>query len=132
MDRTPALADIDPRVNALVTDLIGRVADKWTMLVLEELTAHDKLRFTQISRAIPAVSQKMLTQTLRQMERDGLVQRTVHPVVPPRVDYQLTALGGSLGCAFCGVWEWAEAHLSQVDAARAAFDARADAEKLVG
>jgi DNA-binding HxlR family transcriptional regulator len=124
MDGIPALADIDPRVNALVTDLIGRIADKWTMLVLEELAEKGEMRFTQVARAVPGVSQKMLTQTLRQMERDGLLTRTVHPVVPPRVDYKLTDLGLSLGCAFCGVWEWAEAHLARVDAARQAFDGR--------
>ena len=58
------------------------------------------------------------------MERDGLVTRTIHPVVPPRVDYKLTDLGLSLGCAFCGVWEWAEAHLARVTEARQAFDGR--------
>jgi DNA-binding HxlR family transcriptional regulator len=124
MDGIPALADIDPRVNALVNDLIGRIADKWTMLVLEELTEKGELRFTQIARAVEGISQKMLTQTLRQMERDGLVIRTVHAVVPPRVDYRLTDLGASLGHAFCGVWEWAETHLARVEAARQAFDGR--------
>ena len=67
----------------------------------------------------------MLTQTLRQMERDGLVGRTVHPVVPPRVEYRLTELGSSLGAAFCGVRIWAEQHLDRVEAARQAFDGRA-------
>ena len=66
----------------------------------------------------------MLTQTLRAMERDGLVRRTVYPVVPPKVEYALTDLGHSLGEAFCGVWHWAEAHLAAVEAARSAFDAR--------
>ena len=66
----------------------------------------------------------MLTQTLRAMERDGLVLRTVHPVVPPKVEYCLTALGHSLGEAFCGVWQWAEANLADVERARAAFDGR--------
>jgi DNA-binding HxlR family transcriptional regulator len=116
--------ELDPRVEALVNDLIGRVADKWTMLILEELEQHGVLRFTQLSRQVPGISQKMLTQTLRQMEREGLVTRTVHPVIPPHVDYALTPLGASLGAAFCGVWLWAEAHLAQVEAARAAFDAR--------
>ena len=64
----------------------------------------------------------MLTQTLRQMERDGMVVRTVHAVVPPRVDYWLTELGMSLGAAFCGVWIWAEANLARVEASREAFD----------
>ncbi|MEH6720292.1 MAG: helix-turn-helix domain-containing protein [Aurantimonas endophytica] len=115
-------ADSDPKVEALVNDLIGRVADKWTMIVLEVLTEHGELRFTQLSRHVGAISQKMLTQTLRQMERDGMVTRTVHAVVPPRVDYRLTDLGASLSAAFCGVWIWAEANLGRVEAAREAFD----------
>ena len=115
---------LDPRVEALVNELIGRVADKWTMLVLEVLEEHGECRFTRLAGHIPGISQKMLTQTLRQMERDGLVHRTVHAVVPPKVEYRLTALGLSLGEAFCGVWLWAEANLANVDAARSAFDAR--------
>lgn len=112
----------DPKVEALVNDLIGRVADKWTMIILEMLNEHEELRFTQLARHIPNISQKMLTQTLRQMERDGLVSRTVHAVVPPRVDYRLTHLGMSLGAAFCGVWIWAEANLQTVETARRKFD----------
>lgn len=114
----------DPRVDELVTDVIGRVADKWTMLILEALAEHEHLRFTQVGRMVPGISQKMLTQTLRQMERDGLVARTVHAVVPPRVDYRLTDLGESLGAAFCSVWLWAEANLERIDSARADFDRR--------
>lgn len=117
-------AEIDPRVEALVTEVIGRVADKWTMLILETLIERGELRFTQIGKAVPGISQKMLTQTLRQMERDGLVVRTVHPVIPPRVDYRLTDLGESLGEAFCGVWQWAAANLERIEASRAAFDQR--------
>lgn len=115
---------VDPAVEALVHAIIGRVADKWTMLVLEVLADHEALRFTQLARRVGGVSQKMLTQTLRHMERDGLLTRTVHPVVPPRVDYALTPLGLSLGAAFCGVWEWADANQGAVEAARRAFDAR--------
>jgi DNA-binding HxlR family transcriptional regulator len=114
----------DPRLDAVVNDVIGQVADKWTMLILEELAEHGELRFTQIGRRVPGISQKMLTQTLRAMERDGLVERTVHPVIPPRVDYRLTDLGFTLGEAFCGVWTWAEANLERIEASRAAFDAR--------
>ena len=117
-------AGFDPRVEALVTELIGRVADKWTLLVLEELEDNGVLRFTGLARLVPGISQKMLTQTLRQMERDGLLTRTVHPVVPPRVDYALTPLGNSLSAAFCGVWVWAERNLATVEDARARFDAR--------
>jgi DNA-binding HxlR family transcriptional regulator len=116
--------DLDPRIEALVNDLIGRVADKWTMLVLEALTEQGELRFTRLSAAVPGISQKMLTQTLRQMEREGLIIRTVHPVVPPKVEYALTSLGTSLGMAFCGVWIWAADNLEQVEQARREFDAR--------
>lgn len=115
---------VDPRVEALVTELIGRVADKWTLLVLEELEDHGVLRFTELARGVAGISQKMLTQTLRAMERDGLVERTVHPVVPPKVEYRLTPLGHSLGEAFCGVWHWAGENLDRVEAARRTFDER--------
>lgn len=117
-------APLDPRVEALVNDVIGRVADKWTMIVLEVLEEHGELRFTRIGELAGGVSQKMLTQTLRQMERDGLVVRTVHPVIPPKVEYRLTDMGHSLSEAFCGVWTWAEAHLDRIETARQAFDAR--------
>ena len=117
-------APVDPRVETLVNELIGRVADKWTLLVLEELEDHGTCRFTELSRRVPGISQKMLTQTLRAMERDGLVERTVHPVIPPKVEYRLTDLGHSLGEAFCGVWQWAEANLDRVEKARAAFEQR--------
>ena len=115
---------VDPRVEMLVNELIGRVADKWTLLVLEELEDHGTCRFTELARLVPGISQKMLTQTLRAMECDGLVHREVFAVVPPKVEYRLTDLGRSLGEAFCGVWHWAEAHLCEVEGARAAFDAR--------
>lgn len=121
---SPAYSEIDPKVEAMVHELIGRVADKWTMLVLEELEENGTLRFTQLGRKIPGVSQKMLTQTLRQMERDGLVHRTIHPVVPPKVEYRLTNLGHGLSESFCGVWRWVEANLDAVEAARQQFDAR--------
>ncbi len=114
----------DPKIEALVNELIGRVADKWTMIVLEVLHDYEELRFTQLARKVEGISQKMLTQTLRQMERDGMLTRTVHATVPPRVDYRLTQLGKSLGAAFCGVWLWAEQNLDQVEAAREAFDRR--------
>ena len=117
-------AECDPRVEALVNELIGRVADKWTMIAVEVLSERGELRFTELARQVRGISQKMLTQTLRQMERDGMVTRTVHAVVPPRVDYRLTALGASLGAAFCGVWIWAEENLAEVESSRRVFDAR--------
>ena len=116
--------DLDPRIEALVKDLIGRVADKWTMLILEVLAEKRELRFTRLGELVEGVSQKMLTQTLRNMERDGLVTRTVHPVVPPKVEYKLTGRGMSLGAAFCGVWVWAAENLKDVETARREFNER--------
>jgi DNA-binding HxlR family transcriptional regulator len=116
-------AEVDPAIEALVREIIGRVADKWTMLVLEVLEEHGIVSFTRLGKLVGDISQKMLTQTLRQMECDGLVIRTVHPVVPPRVEYELTELGRSLSLAFCGVWIWAEAHHDEIIRARRAFNA---------
>ena len=115
----------NPQLDALVNELIGRVADKWTMLILEVLAERGELRFTRISERVEGISQKMLTQTLRQMERDGLLTRTIYPVVPPRVEYKLTELGLTLGGAFCGVWVWAAENLKQVERARRVFDEKA-------
>ena len=115
---------IDPRIESLVNDVIGRVADKWTMLVLEVLTEHGEQRFTRVGELVGGISQKMLTQTLRCMERDGLVVRTVYPVIPPKVEYRLTDLGLTLAEAFCGVWIWAEKNIERIETARTEFDQR--------
>ncbi len=120
----PVPQTTDPAIDALVRDIIGQVADKWTMIVLEILEEHGTVRFTQLGRMAGGISQKMLTKTVRQMERDGLVTRTVHPVVPPHVDYSLTELGRSLSGAFCGVWIWAETYYAAIQQARHAFAAR--------
>ena len=114
----------DPKIDALVNETIGRVADKWTLLVIEALEDAGSRRFSELGREVPGISQKMLTQTLRAMEREGLVIRTVHPEVPPRVEYRLTDLGHELAAAFCGVWTWAEKNLPRIEAARAAYDGR--------
>jgi DNA-binding HxlR family transcriptional regulator len=115
----------DPQLETLVDELIGRVADKWTMLILEVLAEKGEMRFTRIGEQVEGISQKMLTQTLRQMERDGLLTRTIYPVVPPKVEYKLTELGLTLGAAFCGVWVWAAENLKKVEQARRAFDEKA-------
>jgi DNA-binding HxlR family transcriptional regulator len=103
-----------PEIDTVVMEVIGRVADKWTMCVLEVLSQHGVLRFTRVGELVGGISQRMLTKTLRQMEEDGFVTRTVYPEVPPRVEYQLTELGHSLCAAFCGVWLWAEKHYAQL------------------
>jgi DNA-binding HxlR family transcriptional regulator len=120
----------DPRLEAPVRELIGRIADKWTMLILDALEEHGELRFTRLGEVVGGISQKMLTKTVRQMERDGLVKRTVHPVIPPKVEYKITALGLSLSEAFCGVWIWASKHHKVVENARRKFDAASTKARL--
>lgn len=114
----------DPRVEMLVNELIGRVADKWTLLVLEELEEHGTCRFTRLAQLVPGISQKMLTQTLRALERDGLVERHVHATVPPRVDYTLTDLGESLGTVIATIRTWAYDHADEIESARERYDER--------
>lgn len=113
-----------PEIDRLVEEIIGRVADKWTLLLLEALAQHGVVRFGRLAELVGGISQKMLTQTLRQMESDGFVTRTVYPVVPPRVEYALTPLGGSLSAAFCSVWHWAETHHLELQRARDAYRER--------
>jgi DNA-binding HxlR family transcriptional regulator len=113
-----------PEIDKLVGQIIGRIADKWTMLLLEALAQNGVARFSRLAELVDGISQKMLTQTLRQMEADGFVTRTVYPVVPPRVEYALTPLGESLGAAFCGVWQWAEANYAELERHRAAYRKR--------
>ena len=91
-------------------------------MILEALIDRKPLRFTRLSERVEGISQKMLTQTLRAMERDGLVQRTVYPVVPPKVEYTLTSLGVTLSAAFCGVWVWAANNLDEIEKSRRDFD----------
>jgi DNA-binding HxlR family transcriptional regulator len=117
--------EIDPKIETLVREIIERVADKWTMLVLEVLEEHGTVRFTRLGELVGGISQKMLTKTVRQMESDGLVVRTIHPVIPPRVEYSLTPLGRSLGAAFCGVWIWAEQNYDEIARSRERFQRNA-------
>src|SRR3979411_700153 len=105
--------------------VLDRIADKWTALVIQVL-ARGTMRYAQLQREIGGISQKMLTQTLRSLERDGLVQRTVHPVVPPKVEYALTRLGRTLIEPLHGLCRWSEKHLHELKANRA----RAKAERL--
>jgi DNA-binding HxlR family transcriptional regulator len=114
----------DTREDCEVRQILDRIADKWSLLVIA-LLERRRLRFTELRREIDGVSQRMLTVTLRQLERDGLVHRTVHPVVPPRVDYELTPLGASLHETIQALVTWTESHQREIAAARTAYDARA-------
>ncbi|GAA1877110.1 winged helix-turn-helix transcriptional regulator [Lapillicoccus jejuensis] len=103
--------------------VLERLSDKWVVLCLAALSGGE-LRFSELSRRIAGVSQKMLTQTLRHLERDGLVTREVTPTVPVTVSYALTPLGASLEQTVRAVKVWAETHLPEVHAARSTYDAR--------
>ncbi|MCD2192812.1 helix-turn-helix transcriptional regulator [Actinomycetospora endophytica] len=103
--------------------VLDRIGDRWSVLVVHVL-AGGTLRHGEIAARIGGITPKMLTQTLRGLERDGLLTRTVHAEVPPRVDYELTTLGRSLLGVAQALEDWAETHISDVDAARAAYDAR--------
>src|SRR5882762_5204300 len=107
-----------------VRNILVRIADKWSLLVIC-LLADRVLRFGELRREIDGISQRMLTLTLRQLEREGLVTRTVFAVVPPRVDYQLTELGSTLLDTIQSLVAWAGEHGHEIADARAAYDARA-------
>jgi DNA-binding HxlR family transcriptional regulator len=107
-----------------VSEVLSRVGDKWTVLVVGELGNGPK-RFNEIRRALGSISQRMLTLTLRGLERDGLVTRTVFPTVPPRVDYELTKLGRSLLEPVSGIGLWARQNRERIQEARRRFDAAA-------
>src|SRR3954451_652652 len=105
-----------------ISTLLSRIGDKWTVLVVGTLGEGSK-RFNELRREIPSVSQRMLTLTLRNLERDGLVNRTVTPTIPPRVDYELTELGHSLLGPIIALSQWATANIETIHAAQAWFDA---------
>ena len=108
-----------------VSSVLARVGDKWTVLVIVLLGGGPK-RFNEIKRLIGGISQRMLTLTLRALERDGLVTRTVYPTIPPRVDYELTALGGSLREALEVLLSWSKNHIEDIADAQAGFDTKSE------
>jgi DNA-binding HxlR family transcriptional regulator len=106
-----------------IRTVLDRIGDKWSLLVIATLRT-GRLRFSELQRHIPGVSQRMLTLTLRQLERDGLVTRTVHAEVPPRVEYELTKMGAGLIDTSVELLRWALEHHPAIERARAVFDAR--------
>src|SRR5207237_7355658 len=116
LEHTPA--------NCHAREVLARVGDKWSVYVLHVLGEARTLRFNELRSQVDGISQRMLTVTLRGLERDGMVARTVYPEVPPRVEYTLTPLGATLRQLVRGLVAWSGAHVAEVDAARAAYDAR--------
>ena len=121
--RAQAKAEYDAFLaNCPSRQLLERVSDKWVALIMAALGSDGPRRYSELSRRLAGVSQKMLTQTLRSLERDGLVSRTVTPTVPVTVTYELTGLGLSLQQLMCDVKAWAEAHMDEVLTNRKEYD----------
>jgi DNA-binding HxlR family transcriptional regulator len=121
--KRPAELEYTPQ-NCHAREMLIRIGDKWSVYVIHLLDEAGTLRFNELRSQVDGISQRMLTVTLRGMERDGLVTRKVYAEVPPRVEYSLTSLGKTLRQLVRGLVDWSGAHLAEVDAARAAYDAR--------
>jgi DNA-binding HxlR family transcriptional regulator len=121
--KRPAELEYTPS-NCHARDVLARVGDTWSVYVIHILGDAKTLRFSELRREVDGISQRMLTVTLRGLERDGLVIRTVYPEIPPRVEYSLTPLGVTLRQLIRGMVEWAGDHLGEVDAARSSYDAQ--------
>ncbi|MEV0373227.1 helix-turn-helix domain-containing protein [Streptomyces sp. NPDC050636] len=118
---SPEDADLR-RADSLAREIFSDVANKWALLIIESL-GERTLRFSELRNEIEGVSHKMLTQNLRMLERNGLVERTVHPVVPPRVEYTLTEAGQALRVTIDGLCDWTHHYLGHIEASRYRFDA---------
>lgn len=114
---------VDEDAGRAIREVLDRVGDKWSLLLIATLQG-DRLRFSELLRHIPGISQRMLTLTLRQLERDGLITRTAHAEVPPRVEYELTELGGTLILIARTIGDWAMENHPAIEKSRARYDAR--------
>lgn len=121
---SPATSDDVPLSACQAREVLIRIGDKWSLYVVSRLGEETK-RFTDLKRGIEGISQRMLTVTLRGLERDGIVSRTVYPVMPPRVEYALTPMGRTLLETVGTLVAWAEDHVTQIEDARSAYDTRA-------
>ncbi|MER7173030.1 winged helix-turn-helix transcriptional regulator [Streptomyces mesophilus] len=120
----PAAAGTDPELACPIGPVVDIVFSRWTTPILWTLHTHGRQRFVELERRITRITPKVLTQRLRQLERDGLVVRTYHPEVPPRVEYEISEFGRSLGPLFAQLAEWAAQNLPTVEEARQAYDGR--------
>ncbi|CAO5162474.1 HxlR family transcriptional regulator [Frankia sp. AiPs1] len=123
--RTLAPAPVDPEQACPIAPVVDIVFSRWTTPILWTLNEFGRQRFVELSRRLTTITSKVLTQRLRQLERDGLIVRTYHPEVPPRVEYEISDLGRSLAPLFAGLTEWAEANLGKVEQARHDYDTTA-------
>jgi DNA-binding HxlR family transcriptional regulator len=126
--RTCNRADRDPQVCGAISDMLARIGDKWSLLIVSTL-GERPMRFNELRRAINDISQKMLSSTLKVLERDGLVERIVTPTAPPQVEYRLSDLGRDLQRPVVALAEWTEANTPRILQARATYDARTETRK---
>lgn len=121
----PTLPALDTECRK-ISEILARIGDKWTVLIVMTLREKPR-RFNDIKRTIGGISQQMLTRTLRALERDGMVRRTVFPTVPPQVEYELTRLGHSLSEPVIHLGDWALAHMDQIESHRSRYDGESKA-----
>lgn len=120
-----SLTDTSQQSNcSAMSDVLNRIGDKWSVMVVGMLSRNGTLRFNELKRLINGVSQRMLTLTLRNLERDGLVSRVIYPEVPPRVEYSLTEMGKTLQGPINGLWDWSAEHHTSIIEAREIYDQR--------
>ena len=129
--RSAGFSDIPADVCQSVGDVLARVGDKWSILVIAMLS-RGSMRFSELKRSLGSISQKVLTTTLRGLERDGYITRKVTPSIPPRVDYDLTELGTDVLIPVTALAMWAFSRRANVEAARSRFDQRSEAPDLFG
>jgi DNA-binding HxlR family transcriptional regulator len=130
MQATRPTAPTDPELACPIAPVVDIVFSRWTTPILWTLNEYGRLRFVELSRRITTITPKVLTQRLRQLERDGLIVRTYHPEVPPRVEYEISELGRSLAPLFAHLAEWAATNLDEVERARRDHDARAARQRI--
>lgn len=115
--------DVDPEQACPISPVVDLVFSRWTTPILWALHEYGRQRFVELERRLVSITPKVLTQRLRQLERDGLVRRTYYPEIPPRVEYEISDLGRSLAPLFAALAQWSDAHLGTVEQARLAYDA---------
>ncbi|HWL85541.1 MAG TPA: helix-turn-helix domain-containing protein [Polyangiaceae bacterium] len=125
MRKAAAKSQVETGCACLARDVLDRIGDRWSVICIFHLGEHEVLRFTELRRLVSGISQRMLTVTLRDLERDGFVARKVKPVIPPHVEYRLTPLGRALMENVNALCDWANAHQDAVRRARETYDARA-------
>lgn len=131
-DTVRAEAEVAPEDACPINPVVDLLFSRWTTPILWTLNEFGRQRFVELERRIASITPKVLTQRLRQLERDGLIVRTYHPEVPPRVEYEVSELGSNLGALFGELHDWGAAHMPEVERARQRYDAIQEARHRAG